>query len=255
MRGQALSTPELQALFSLAYGGRPEARLRPEEERKSRVLPGVLQEALRLLSPRGTPLVVDAASGRAPLALTLAAACRDAGLNLIAIDRSEAFGAAAASAFARLPTHASRLETRMGDVGDASLWPSEPDLVVSIHACGTASDLVITQATAAGTKHILLMPCCVSSAVPSAARADIAATALCFEGGLTQKRFRDVYTLNERRLVLEASGYKTDVVALCPESATPYNLALRGVRAHEPVRMRRARQALEALASQAHALR
>ena len=247
MRAEALDSPALQMLFARAYAGRPEARLRPEEMRKSLVLPGVLHEALRLLSPRGTPLVVDAASGRAPFSLSLAAACDERGVRLIAIDRSAAVGDAALRAFARLAPLASTLEARTGDVGEADLWPSEPDLVVSIHACGGASDLVIARAAAARAKHILLMPCCVSSAVASAARADLAATALAFEGGLTRKRFRDVYTLNERRLVLEASGYKTDVVAVCAESATPYNLALRAARIGEPVRMERARQALRAL--------
>lgn len=253
MRAEALSTEALRALFARAYGGRPEARLRPEEERKSRVLPGVLHEALRLLSPRGTPVVVDAASGRAPFSLALAAACVERGVGIIAIDREAPYGEAAQRAFARLKESTaatSTLETRTGDVGDASLWPAQPDLVVSIHACGSASDLVLERASHAGAKHILVMPCCVSASVRSAARADQAAHALAFEGGLTQKRFRDVYTLNERRLVLEASGYKTDVVALCAESATPYNLALRGARMHEPVRMERARRALETLALQ-----
>lgn len=249
MRGAPLQTAQLQALFALTYGGRPEARLRPEEERKSRVLPGVLADALRLLSPRGTPVVVDAAAGRAPFSLALATACSTTGVHLIAIDREAALGEASRRAFDRLPDHTSTLETRTGDVGDASLWPEAPDLVVSIHACGSATDLVLESATRARAKHVLILPCCVSASVHSAARADLAASSLAFEGGLTQKRFRDLYTLNERRLVLEAAGYKTDVVALCPESATPYNLALRGARAHEPVRMERARQSLAALVS------
>lgn len=252
MRAEALRTVQLQALFALTFGGRPEAHLRPEEERKSRVLPGVLTEALRLLSPRGTPVIVDAAAGRAPFSLALAASCASQGVRIIAIDRESTLGEASHRAFDRLPAHASTLETRTGDVGDAALWPNEPDLVVSIHACGCATDLVLESATRARAKHVLVMPCCVSSAVSSAARADLAAASLAFEGGLPQKRFRDLYTLNERRLTLEASGYKTDVVALCPESATPYNLALRGARSHEPVRMERARQTLAALTESLH---
>jgi len=252
MRGEALNTAELQALFALTYGGRPEARLRPEEERKSRVLPGVLADALRLLSPRGMPVVVDAAAGRAPFSLALAASCAAQGVHIIAIDREAALGEASRRAFDRLPAHTSTIEPRTGDVGDASLWPDSPDLVVSIHACGSATDLVLESAARARAKHVLVMPCCVSSSLSSAGRADLAAASLAFEGGLAQKRFRDLYTLNERRLTLEASGYKTEVVALCPESATPYNLALRGARAHEPVRMERARQSLAALTDPKH---
>jgi len=53
-------------------------------------------------------------------------------------------------------------------VEDAAGWPTEPDLVVALHACGPASDVIIDQTLAAQARTLLLVPCCTSKDVAAA---------------------------------------------------------------------------------------
>lgn len=236
-----------------AFSGDPAQRLRPEEARKVRLLPGLLGEALRLL-PRGRqtspPLVVDAAAGRGPLTLALAVALGARPTRFLAIERDPDRLAALEVGFRRVAPYEHELATRSGDVGDASLWPRRARLVVAVHACGDASDLVLRAAVDAGARNVLLLPCCVARTLPAAQRAERIADRLGYPRGQLRRRFRDVHTLGERALALEAAGYETEIVAVCPESVSPYNLALRASLVGEPVRARRARERLaELLAS------
>jgi hypothetical protein len=231
---------EIGRILAQAYAGDPGQRLRPEEARKARILPGILGEIGRLLPQRGgAPLVVDAAAGRGPVSI-LVAAVRDAPLRLHAIERDPARLAALREGFASVAHPGHTLETLAADVGDPEAWPASPRLVVALHACGDATDRVITRGIAAGMSAALVLPCCVSKTLPAAARADRLADHLGYPRGPIRRRFRDLHTLTERVLTLEAAGYQTDVVAVCPESVTPYHLAIRARRVGEPVRAREA---------------
>jgi hypothetical protein len=233
-----------------AFAGDPERRLRPEEARKVRLLPGLLDEAIRLL-PKGRhaapALVIDAAAGRGPVTLGLAVALGDRPTRFHAIERDASRLAALEAGFLRAAPPGHLLSVGAGDVGDPTLWPRAARLVVAVHACGDASDLVLRTAIETGARHVLLVPCCVTRTLPAAVRAERLADRLGYPRGQLRRRFRDVHTLGERALALEAAGYETEIVPICAESVSPYNLALRASLVGEPVRARRAREQLERL--------
>lgn len=55
------------------------------------------------------------------------------------------------------PSLAARVELREGDLRDLAL--TADDLVVSVHACGSLSDVVVDRAIAAGAQ-VAVLPCC-----------------------------------------------------------------------------------------------
>lgn len=234
----------ISEILALGYAGDRSRRLRPEEARKRDVLPGIVEEVVRLVGRKTAPLVVDAAAGRAPIGLVLAERLAPKSPRIVAIERDPARLDAARQAFERVLGSTDALSTAAGDVGDPAHWPAGPDVVVAMHACGSATDDILTQAAACSARHVLVVPCCVAASLRFAVEADALAEGLGLDRGELRRRFRDVYTLARRVLVLESLGYVTETVAICSPSVTPYNLALRGRRDPEPVRMRRAREAL-----------
>jgi len=135
-----------------------------------------------------------------------------------------------------------------GDAGDAALWPDEPDVVVALHACGEASDLIIDQAVAVRARHILVAPCCVADTLPAARRAVARADSMGLppQAGV-RRRFIESLVDAERTLRLEAAGWETLVVPFVAPTVTPHNLIIRARRVGEPERMRVAAERLARL--------
>jgi SAM-dependent methyltransferase len=114
-----------------------------------------------------------------------------------------------------------------GTISSASL-PFEPDLVLALHACDTATDEALARAVGWGARWVLAAPCC---------HHDIAAqlkgrTAPAPFGELTRhaimrERFADVLTDTLRASLLRLNGYRVDVVEFIDSAHTPRNLMLR----------------------------
>jgi SAM-dependent methyltransferase len=117
-----------------------------------------------------------------------------------------------------------------GAISSVSL-PFEPDLVLALHACDTATDEALARAVGWSAKWILAAPCC---------HHDIAAqlkgrTAPAPFGELTRhaimrERFADVLTDTLRASLLRLNGYRVDVVEFIDSAHTPRNLMLRARR-------------------------
>lgn len=210
--------------------------------------PGVGTSARRRRTPRAPFLVVDACAGKAAAGLLfLALAARERDVRVVALESDAARLAHARDGALALGVGA-RVELRLGDVGDAALWPEAPDLVVALHACGEASDLIIERALAARAKRLLLVPCCYGAAstrthdgratrVPAQALADRWAAALGIpRHALVQRRFAQALIDAERTARLEAAGYETEVVEWVAPTVSPHSLLWRARRVGEPVR-------------------
>lgn len=229
----------LRDVLHRLYIGDSRAELREEDRKKVAEMVGFLDEIARVGRRR---LVVDAAAGKATVGL---AAAEVVGVGkLIVLERDPARAAAARAAAARV---ASPVEVREGDVADAALWPKEPDLVVALHACGPASDAILERAVAARARHILLAPCCYSSAVTFAPAATALAKRLGADEGEVCRRVVEALVDVERTLRLEAAGYVTVVAPFVAPTVTPHHLLWRARRVGEPVRMRRAAEKLARL--------
>ena len=122
------------------------------------------------------------------------------------------------------------LRFEVGDIaGYAAAGPV--DLSVSLHACDTATDAAIAQAVQWQAKVILAVPCCqheifvllTDDALPGLLR-----------HGILKERFAALATDALRAALLEAVGYRTQVVEFIDLEHTPKNLLLRSVRADRP---------------------
>lgn len=117
------------------------------------------------------------------------------------------------------------IEFRAGDI--ASYTPPGPvHLVVSLHACDTATDAALAQAVRWQSDVILAVPCCQHELAPQLASAPLAAL---LEHGILRERLAADVTDALRAARLELAGYKTQVLEFIDLEHTPKNLLLRAV--------------------------
>lgn len=103
----------------------------------------------------------------------------------------------------------------------------EPDMVISLHACDTATDLVLDLASRFRAKVILATPCChrYMSENISCPTLDFIA-----DRPILRQKLCTAATDALRLLKLEAEGYSTDATELIDPEDTPKNVMLRAVR-------------------------
>ena len=106
-----------------------------------------------------------------------------------------------------------------------------PDIVLSLHACDTATDEAIAQGILWNSKTIIAAPCCQHElhqqiSVPSLQP--------ILRHGVLKQRTADVITDALRALVLRIMGYRTDVVEFVSPEHTSKNLMIRAVKALKP---------------------
>ena len=125
------------------------------------------------------------------------------------------------------------------------------DVVVTLHACDTATDYALAKAIGWNAKVILSVPCCQHEVNGQFAKAD---KTQCYDGcldpimdyGLLRERFAALVTDGLRAKYLEAAGYDTQVLEFIDMEHTPKNILLRAVRADEKrVTKKRAGTAIE----------
>lgn len=250
-----ISTAEVERWLDDLYIAAEGAGLRDEDRRKAVEVAAMLEEIRRALgrTARARELtLVDAAAGKAYVGLLAARLVLEPlgrRGRVVALEREPERAAAARAAAARLGSRLA-IECRAADVADPAAWPAAPDLVVALHACGPAADAIIDNATAAGARTLLLVPCCTGAAVTAAGLAEASARALGVpRHAPVRRRFIQAMVDSERTLRLEAAGYETEVVELVPPTVTPHNLLWRARRVREARRSAAARAALERLAA------
>jgi hypothetical protein len=119
---------------------------------------------------------------------------------------------------ARWPRLAGRVERRVADLASATI--AAADLVVSVHACGTLSDVVLTRAIEARA-CVALLPCC-----HDADR--------CDTGGLLGFLPLPLAVDATRVARLRAAGYDV-VTQTIPATITPHNRLILGLPLTAPV--------------------
>ena len=102
-----------------------------------------------------------------------------------------------------------------------------PDLVVSLHACDIATDIVLNKASQNGAKVILATPCCHHELNHT-----INCDALSFvtKHSMLRQKMCDALTDSLRLLKLESEGYKVDALELIDPEDTPKNIMLRAIK-------------------------
>lgn len=108
----------------------------------------------------------------------------------------------------------------------------QPDIVLSLHACDTATD----EALAFGVEHharvILCAPCCqheLQGKLPSTGSHQA-----ILRNGILKERLADILTDAFRAQILRIMGYRTQVIEFIDSDATARNILIRGTRAFRP---------------------
>ena len=112
---------------------------------------------------------------------------------------------------------------------DISNTPDDitPDMVISLHACDIATDIVLNRATALKAKIILSTPCC-----HKYLKGKIKNKALSFVTDYPQlsNKLCEAITDSIRLLRMSAEGYKVSALELTDPENTPKNTLLKAVR-------------------------
>ena len=133
--------------------------------------------------------------------------------------------------------HCRGLRFEIGDIAGYSA-AGPVDMSVSLHACDTATDAAIAQAVKWQAKVILAVPCCqheLFSLLPE----DVLPGLL--RHGILKERFAALATDALRASLMEAVGYRTQVVEFIDLEHTPKNLLLRAVRSDQAIPVTRER--------------
>ena len=142
--------------------------------------------------------------------------------------------------------HFDGLEFLCGDVGKYDS-PEPPALVISLHACDTATDLVLERALAFGARVILSTPCCHHELNHTLNCKPLAFIA---EHSMLRQKLCDAATDALRLKLLESKGYDVCALELIDPDDTPKNVMLRALRRADAGKdtpaARRAREEYEA---------
>lgn len=115
---------------------------------------------------------------------------------------------------------------------------ARPDLVISLHACDIATDIVIDKAIAEGAKVILSTPCCHHELNHTI---NCKPLAFVTEHSMLRQKLCDAATDALRLKRLEANNYSVVAVELIDPEETPKNILLRAIkRENTPANLKRA---------------
>ena len=109
--------------------------------------------------------------------------------------------------------------------------PQTPDLVLSLHACDIATDIVLTTAARLGASVILSTPCCHHQLMDQLSTDSPLGRELSplLAHSLLKQKLAVALTDALRCKRLEAAGYRVDVTELIDPENTPKNLMIRAI--------------------------
>lgn len=107
----------------------------------------------------------------------------------------------------------------------------QPDIVLALHACDTATDEAIMQGIRSDASMVVCVPCCHHD-LQEQLKSELFKPVL--RHGILQQRLGDILTDALRALVLRIMGYRTDVIEFVSSEHTAKNLMIRAVKATAP---------------------
>lgn len=129
-----------------------------------------------------------------------------------------------------------KLTFLVGDIADYD-GVDRVDMVVTLHACDTATDYALAKAVSWGADVILTVPCCQHELNAQFAdggrvkRGECAADLTpVMDYGLLRERFAALATDGLRAKYLEREGYETQVLEFIDMEHTPKNILIRAVK-------------------------
>ncbi len=117
------------------------------------------------------------------------------------------------------------LEFILSDVKKDKLFDGKIDMIITLHACDTATDYALDFAIKNRVKNVFSVPCCqqeINMSIKKAGDFDI----LIYDG-LIKERFSSLLTDAIRVEILRAKGYSVDVIEFVDFAHSPKNLMIR----------------------------
>ena len=108
--------------------------------------------------------------------------------------------------------------------------PKKPSMVLSLHACDTATDLVLSLAVKYKADVILSTPCCHHEIFHQIKRVPDELSAAFDDRSILRQKFADTLTDGLRAARLEMEGYAVTTVELVDPDNTPKNVLIRAIR-------------------------
>ncbi|MGI2328788.1 class I SAM-dependent methyltransferase [Planococcus sp. YIM B11945] len=116
-----------------------------------------------------------------------------------------------------------QLEFLVGDINDYN-EESAVDMVVTLHACDTATDMALSRAVKWKASVILSVPCCQHELNSQIAAPEMG---LMLQHGLIKERFSALATDSIRAELLSLVGYETQLMEFIDLENTPKNILIR----------------------------
>lgn len=116
------------------------------------------------------------------------------------------------------------------------------DMVVTLHACDTATDFAIKKAVDWGARVIFTVPCCqheVNKQIENELLSPV------FQYGLLKERISALLTDGIRANLLEEAGYETQVLEFISMEHTPKNILIRAVKRERDASVTNRRKSIE----------
>ena len=118
------------------------------------------------------------------------------------------------------------------------------DMVVTLHACDTATNYALAKAVYWGAKVILSVPCC-QHELNGQIRNEMLSPVLSY--GILKERMAALITDGLRAQLLEGVGYETQILEFVDMEHTPKNLLIRGVYTGKKKNLEKTRRCIEEL--------
>ena len=180
--------------------------------------------------------VVDCGCGKAYLTISLyfylTEVLKFPNVKVIGIDRRNDVIAAAKKMAEQLDV-ADKVEFVESDLGEFQL--EKADMVVSLHACDTATDEALAKGVEWKARYILSAPCCQHELQKTLENHDSFAGLL--RQSILRERLCDILTDSFRAMILRILGFKVQVIEFVSSEATARNIMLKceyGVKPGQP---------------------
>ncbi len=227
------SAPLLRVLGLAAEDGALRTSMRGKYDQVNALIRAV--EPLLPEAPPPAFTVVDCGCGKAYLTLALQRFLTLAKgwpkVRVIGIDRNADVIASARAQAAALGLGEDEATFQAAEIASAD-WPQAPDLVMSLHACDTATDDALIAAVRTGAARILCVPCCQHELHHALAGGGPMRAVL--RHGILRERLADLLTDTFRAQVLRICGYRARVMEFVSPEATGRNILIRAERGVRP---------------------
>ena len=124
-----------------------------------------------------------------------------------------------------------RLEFYNRDIADIENTSGDIAMIITLHACDTATDIAMYHGIRWGCKVIMSVPCCQHELFKQIKNDDLSTI---MQHGILKERFAALMTDGIRAQILEIMGYKTNVMEFIDMEHTPKNIMIRAVKTNKP---------------------